>query len=196
MSDLHVELQPAQPIEPIDHFQGFAQGQMGAFRHFYRKSSYCFFVYLLRQTRDRKRSMELNKLSFLVLFCNHKLIKDEAHMLRVLYILSRHSLLLELTEPDTLQALEEIWQKTAKDEEGIMDDPAVIANESLHVVQRALLQLSRDKRKLAELYFFQGMSVIEIALKLGIEEAVIKEQLSELVKKLGEDPDGKKRLIE
>jgi RNA polymerase sigma factor (sigma-70 family) len=113
-------------------------------------------------------------------------------MLRVLYILSRHSLLLELTEPDTLQALEEIWQKTGKDDEGIMDDPAVIANESLHAMQRALLQLSRHKRKLAEFYFFQGMSVIEIALKLGIEEAVIKEQLAELVKKLGEDPEGKK----
>ncbi len=141
MNDLHDEL------PPIDYFEAFQHGRLEAFRYFFRQHHYRIYCYLLRQTRDRVRSQALARYCFVVLLRNHTLVKDEAHLLRILYMLARMSLVLRLREPDGTETLEEAWKTGGQDDDGIMDDPDVTRNEILIAVQRALRKLSSAKRK-------------------------------------------------
>jgi DNA-directed RNA polymerase specialized sigma24 family protein len=136
MNDLHDELQP------IDAFKAFQNGRREAFRCFFRQHHYRIYCYLFRETRNRVRSQELTKYCFVVLFRNYTIVKDEDHMLRILYLLARMSLVLQLREPDGPEMLEEEWRISGLDDDGIMDDPDVMKNEILIAVQRALRNLS------------------------------------------------------
>jgi DNA-directed RNA polymerase specialized sigma24 family protein len=150
MNELH------DPFEPIDLFEAFRNGQPEAFRHFFRQHNYQIYIYLLRQTRDRGRSRELTKYCFLVLFRNYKTIKDEAQMLRILYVLARLSLLLQLVEADAVQVLESAWKTRGQDDSEIMDDPAVIGNETLLAIQRALQKILPRQTRVSRTLLLPG----------------------------------------
>lgn len=180
MNDLLDELQP------LDLFKAFQLGQQEAFRHFFGQHHYRMYCYLVRQTRDRQRSRELTRYCFVVLFRNHNLVKDEAHLLRILYMLARMSMVLQPREPDATAVLEDEWRARGQDDDGVMDDSSVISNETLLSIQRALQKLNRPQRELAELFFFQGMAIQAIARLLGVGEAVIREAISEILQQLGE----------
>jgi DNA-directed RNA polymerase specialized sigma24 family protein len=55
-----------------------------------------------------------------------------------------------------------------------------------------LQKLPPVKRQVAELYFFQGSSLGAIARHLGLEEQRVKAYISETLKRLGEELEGKR----
>lgn len=186
MNDLHQEWSAAP--EAPDALDNFKAGCPKAFRHFFRVHNYRIYCFLLRQTRDRRPSRELTKHCFIVLFRNYRVIKDQENMLRVLYILARISLLLPLGEANAVEVLEEAWTTAGPDDAGILEDPDVTRNETLLAVQQVIQQLSGAKRELAELYFFQGMTITAIAQFLGIDKSVAREQISQMLRRLVVEP--------
>ena len=135
MNDQHDELQP------IDPFEAFRHGRLDGFRHFYGEYSYRIYRYLFHQTGEEDRSKELIKYCFIVLFRNHNLVNDQAHLLRILYLLARMSVALALKGPDGILALENEWRTGGQDDAAIMDDPAVKRNEMRIAIQWVLQQV-------------------------------------------------------
>ena len=188
MNDLHQE-RSAVPELP-DPFDNFKAGCQKAFRHFFRIHNYRIYCFLLRQSRDRRRSRELTKDCFIALFRNYRIIKDQEHMLRVLYILARISFLLSLVDANAVEVLEEAWATAGSDDAGILDDPDVTRNETLLAIQQVIQQLSGAKRELAELYFFQGMTINAIAQFLGIDKTIVREHISQMLRRLVDELAG------
>ena len=118
-------------------------------------------------------------------------------MLRVLYILARICLLLQVLNADPVEMLEAAWKTTEPDDVEILEDPDVTRNETLNAVQQAMWELPPTKRELAELYFFQGMTVRAIAQFLGIDEIVVREHISQMLKRLVDElaDQGKSNLL-
>lgn len=111
-------------------------------------------------------------------------------MLRVLYILARISLLLPLVDANAVQVLEEAWATAGPDDAEILEDPDVTRNETLLAIQQVIQQLSGAKRELAELYFFQGMTINTIAQFLGIDKAIVREHISQMLRRLVDELAG------
>ena len=195
MNDLHQEWSDAP--EPSDPFDNFKAGKPEAFRHFFRTHHYRIYCFLLRQTKERRRSSELTHYCFIVLFRNCGIIKDQQHMLRVLYILARIGLLLQVLNADPVEMLEAAWKTTEPDNVEILEDPDVTRNETLNAVQQAMWELPPTKRELAELYFFQGLTIRAIAQFLGTDEIVVREHISQMLKRLADElaDQGKSNLL-
>jgi DNA-directed RNA polymerase specialized sigma24 family protein len=191
MNDLHQEWSAAP--EPPDPFDNFKAGCPKAFRHFFRVHNYRIYCFLLRQTRERRRSRELTKNCFIALFRNYRIVKDQEHMLRVLYMLARMSLLLPLVDADAVAVLEEAWATAGPDDAEILEDPDVTRNETLLAIQQVIQQLSGAKRELAELYFFQGMTINAIAQFLGVDKAIVRERVSQMLRSLMDEPSGRSK---
>ena len=105
-------------------------------------------------------------------------------MLRVLFSLARIGLLLQVLNADPVEMLEAAWKTTEPDDVEILGDPDVTRNETLEAVQQAMWELPPTKRELAELYFFQGMTIKAIAQFLGSDEVVVREHISQMLKRL------------
>ena len=118
-------------------------------------------------------------------------------MLRVLYILARICLLLQVLNADPVEMLEAAWKTTEPDDVEILEDPDVTRNETLNAVQQAMWELPPTKRELAELYFFQGLTIRAIAQFLGTDEIVVREHISQMLKRLVDElaDQGKSNLL-
>ncbi len=118
-------------------------------------------------------------------------------MLRVLYVLARIGLLLQVLNADPVEMLEAVWKTTEPDDVEILEDPDVTRNETLNAVRQAMWELPHTKRGLAELYFFQGMTIRAIAQFLGIDEIVVREHISQMLKRLVDElaDQGKSNLL-
>jgi RNA polymerase sigma factor (sigma-70 family) len=195
MNDLHQAWSDAP--ESSDPFDNFKAGKPEAFRHFFRTHHYRIYCFLLRQAKERRRSRELTHYCFIVLFRNCGIIRDQKHMLRVLYILTRIGLLLQVLNADPVEMLEAAWKTTEPDDVEILEDPDVTRNETLNAVQQGMRELPSTKRELAKLYFFQGMTIQAIAQYLGIDEIVVREHISQMLKRLVDElaDQGKSNLL-
>jgi RNA polymerase sigma factor (sigma-70 family) len=182
MNELHQAWSDAP--EPPDPFDNFKVGKPEAFRHFFGIHHYRIYCFLLRQTRERGRARELTHYCFIVLFRNCGIISDQQHMLRVLYSLARIGLLLQVLNADPVEMLEAAWRTTEPDDVEILEDRDVTRNETLKAVQQAMWELPPTNRELAELYFFQGMTIKAIAQFVGIDEVVVREHISQMLKRL------------
>jgi hypothetical protein len=140
MNDLHQECS-AVP-RPPDPFEDFKAGCQMAFTHFFRVHNYRIYRFLLCRTRDRRRSGEPTKHCVIVLFRNYRIIKGKEHMLRVLYMLARTSLLPPQVDANAMEELEEGWTTVGRDDEEILEDPAVTRNETLSAIQQVTQGLS------------------------------------------------------
>ena len=105
-------------------------------------------------------------------------------MLRILYMLARLSLVLRLKKPDAADVLEREWRARGQDDDRIMDHSSVVSNETLLTVQE-LQKLTPAQREYAELYFLGGISIETIAQCLGVSEAVIREAIDQMLRRLG-----------
>ena len=189
MNDLHQEWSAAPELP--DYFNTFKAGCPKAFRHFFRVHNYRIYCFLLRQTKERRRSRELTKHCFIVLFRNYRIINDQEHMLRVLYMLARISLLMPLVDVDAVVVLEEAWITAGPDDAEILEDPDVTRNETLLAIQQVIQRLSGAKRELVELYFFQGMTIKAIAQFLGVDKALVRELICQMLRSLTVEPSGR-----
>lgn len=111
-------------------------------------------------------------------------------MLRALYILARIGLLLPLVDANAVAVLEEAWATAGPDDAEILEDPDVTRNETLLAIQQVIQQLSGAKRELAELYFFQGMTINAIAQFLGIDKAIVREHITQMLRRLVDELAG------
>jgi RNA polymerase sigma factor (sigma-70 family) len=128
-----------------------------------------------------------------VLFHHKDQIADAEHLLRRLYLNAKVGYLLRLKGKRSFLDIEdELVHYTAEDA-SIMEDPEVAENETLIALQTVMQKLPPAKRRVAELYFFQGSSVGMIARLLGLEEGAVKSIISETLKRLGEELMGKKK---
>ena len=183
MNDLH---------EPTDLWESFKQGRPEAFRHFFQFHSYRIYCYLLRLSRDQEQAQELTQNAFIVLFHNHEIIEDREHLLQQLYLNAQVGFLLRLKGKRSSIDLEVEMNNYASKDAGIMDDPEIARNETLIALQGVMQNLPPVKREVAELYFFQGFSLSTIARHLGLEEQRVKAYISETLKRLGEELEGKR----
>jgi RNA polymerase sigma-70 factor (ECF subfamily) len=178
MNDLH---------EQSDLWESFKQGQTEAFRHFFHLHNYRIYYYLLRLLRNQGQAKELTRHVFVVLFNNREHIDDAEQLLRRLYLSARVCYLLSLNGKRSTADLKEELDDYAHEEAEIMDDPDIAQNETLIALQAAMQRIPPAKREVAELYFFQGLSVKAIARQLGEDEQSIRDFISETLKRLGEE---------
>lgn len=82
------------------------------------------------------------------------------------------------------RGITDAWTTTGPDDPEIKDHPDVVGNETLLALQHAMQQFSRAKRKLAELYFFQGMTINAIACSLRMDEAVVRDLILQTLGKI------------
>ncbi len=183
MNDLH---------EPTDLWESFKQGRPEAFRYLFNSHNYRIYCYLLRLSRDREQARELTQNAFIVLFHNHEIIEDREHLLQQLYLYAQVGFLLWLKGKRSSIDLEVEMSNYAPKDAGVMDDPEIARNETLIALQGVMQKLPPAKREVAELYFFQGFSLGAIARHLGLEEQRVRAYVSETLKRLGEELEGKR----
>ena len=183
MNDLH---------EPTDLWESFKQGRPEAFRYLFNFHNYRIYCYLLRLSRDREQAQELTQNAFIVLFHNHEIIEDREHLLQQLYLYAQAGFLLRLKGKRSSLDLEVEMSNYAPKDAGVMDDPEIARNETLIALQGVMQKLPPAKREVAELYFFQGFSLGAIARHLGLEEQRVKAYVSETLKRLEEELEGKR----
>lgn len=183
MNDLH---------ELSNPWESFKQGQPEAFRYYFHLHNYRIYCYLLRLTRDSIQAKELTENAFIVLFRNKEALVDAEHLLRRLYLSARVGFLLRLKGQRSSAELEGGLCYFFQEEADIMDDLEIARNETLIALQAAMQKLPPAKREVAELYFFQGLSLGGIARQLGLDEQSVKETISESLKWLGKELPGKR----
>ena len=112
-------------------------------------------------------------------------------MLRALYMLARIGAPLHLVDVGSVAVLEQAWSFTGQDDVEILEDQDVIRNETLLAIQHAMQQLTPAKRELAELYFFHGLTVKAIAQFLGIDKAIVREHITQMLRRLADELAGR-----
>jgi RNA polymerase sigma-70 factor (ECF subfamily) len=183
MNDLH---------EPTNLWESLKQGRPEALRYFFHFHHYRIYCYLLRLTRDQEEAQELTQNAFIVLFHSRETIEDAEHLLQRLYLNAQMGFLLRLKGKRSSADLEVEMNYYAPKDAGVMDDPEIARNETLIALQGVMQKLPPVKRQVAELYFFQGFSLGAIARHLGLEEQRVKAYISETLKRLGEELEGKR----
>ena len=172
-------------------WESFQYGRPEAFRYYFHLHNYRIYCYLLQISKDSGQAEELTRHAFIALFRGKELIRDEEHLLRRLYQISRVANSLRLQSKWSSVELEEEMANSAEDDANIMDDRDVARNETLIALQGIMQKLPPAKREVAELYFFQGLSVRAIARLLRIDEQSVREYISQSLKRLGDELSGK-----
>ena len=183
MNDLH---------EPTDLWESFKQGRPEALRYFFQSHSYRIYCYLLRLSRDQWQAREITQNAFIVLFRSRETVEDMEHLLQRLYLYAQVGFLLRLKGKRSSIDLEVEMNNYVHKDADVMDDPEIARNETLIALQDVMQKLPPVKREVAEFYFFQGFSLSTIARHLGLEEQRVKAYISETLRRLGEEIEGKK----
>lgn len=178
--------------EPTDLWESFKQGRPEAYRYFFHSHSYRIYCYLLRLSRDQVQAQEITQNAFIVLFHGRETVEDMEDLLQRLYLYAQVGFLLRLKGKRSSVDLEVEMSNYAYKGSDVMDDPEIARNETLIALQDVMQKLPPVKREVAELYFFQGFSLGAIARHLGLEEQRVKAYISETLKRLGEEIEGKR----
>lgn len=174
-------------LDKPDYFDGFRKGSSESFRHYFHLHHYTIYCYLLSLIREKRLAQELTKNSFVVLIRMKAQVREEEHLLRYLYLLARVAYLLHRRQKCSVQNLAEEFAFFSIDDPNIMEDPDVVRNETLISMQAALQKLPPQTKEVAELYFFQGLTIRKIADYLRVSDGMAKEQVSEIIRWLGDE---------
>ena len=174
--------------EPFDTLKN---GLPEAYQHYFNLHCPRIYYYLLRCTRNAGLARSLSENTFIALSQSNVPIRDEDHLLRRLYLIARVCVLLFQKGRLTTGAMLEELQFYTQDDPNILDDPEVARNESLLALQEVLQKLSPDRLEIAELFFFQGLTVRSIALYLHTNEEQVKDYLTQAMQKLNDELSGR-----
>lgn len=132
---------------------------------------------MLRNAHDWHTAQECTQHAFVKLFAAREKINDEGHLERFLMRVAKNCWLQKLRGGKTARnfevELDLLIAATVPD-----NDPEMDAHDTLRRLQLALGKLSPQRRKVVEMYFFEGIKIREIAARLSIAEQTARNTLS------------------
>lgn len=162
-----------------NQFNAFTNGSPSAFAYFFGHYNPRIYYYLLQMVRNGAIARELTEKAFLALFANHTRISSVDHLLAFLYHFARkcggkYLEGLPCTEED-----QNLPAPPAAEILDILQDVAVIRNESQTGIQSAIQELSQQRKKVVEMRFFLQLDVRTIAAELNISPQTVRNHLSQ-----------------
>jgi RNA polymerase sigma factor (sigma-70 family) len=162
-------------------FEEFRNGGEKAFRSYFEAFEHDVYHYILRCCEDPDLAQELTQKAFIKLYKNCKKINDERHLLNFLLQVVKNEFLKYLRGGKTARKaaieLSRIIEASSR-----ADDPDIDIDEILRRLRGAVRKLAPQRRRVVEMYFFQGLKVPEIALELAIADQTVRNTLSDSIK--------------
>jgi RNA polymerase sigma factor (sigma-70 family) len=166
----------AQDDELKGWYDRFQRGDDEAFKFFY----YYYIKRLLPLVHglvgQRELAEEIVEDAFVKLHFGRKLIRDAAHVYSFLYVVARNMAISHLRHQRSLRA-------AAREQERLADkadvDPLELELEmaaSVEQICQLVEKLPPERKRIVKLYFFEQLSVRDIANRLNLSESTVRNQ--------------------
>jgi RNA polymerase sigma factor (sigma-70 family) len=158
-------------------FEAFRNGCTSAFKQYYLEFENRIFTFAKRLGAG-ELAQDITQDSFAALWNNKSKIQDEGHLGRFLYVVARNFFLQHKRKQKSNQHAELELSYLLQESIVNVDDAEIAVQETLLRLRAAIRNLSRMRRNVVERFFFQGMTISEIADQLGLKDQTVRNHLS------------------
>ena len=165
-------------------FEQFKHGSREAFRYYFDLHYSRIYIFLLGKARNQAVAKDLTQDTFVVLYENRANINDEEHLICYLYLCARRLFSAHLRGQKALKLMKKELAYAAKEVCTILKDLEIISNEMLvkHYVLLAFQALPQKKQTIVRLFFYDNLTVKEIASRLRIRDQTVRNHLSQSIR--------------
>jgi RNA polymerase sigma factor (sigma-70 family) len=165
-------------------FEQFRNGSAEAFTFYVDLHYPSIFIFLLGKARNQAVALDLTQDTFVVLYENRANINDEEHLTCFLYLCARRLFYAHQRGQKALKRMKKELAYATKEVCSILNDLEIISNELLvkHYAMLAFQALPEQKQRIVRLYYFENLTVKEIAARLGIREQTVLNHRSQSIR--------------
>ncbi len=161
---------------PEEVTERLKNGDELAFREVYDRYHHRLFRYSLKFTHSREATREIIQNIFVKLWTNRHLLNPRLSLQNYLYTLNKHENFKYLQRAAHHLPLQEEILRRYKTSPSHTEDE-VIYNEYLEIAEKAIEQLSPQRRLIFKMFRYEGHSSKEIAAALGVSNHTVRAQL-------------------